>query len=65
VIRTAALVADGRVIKGDDVYRLAADDSGDGGAITVPEPEEFDAESAIFTFCDRCGGAHPRLESGD
>ena len=65
MLRTAALVADGRVIKGHDGSRLAADGSGDGGAIATPKPQEYAAESAIFAFCARCSGAHPRLDSSD
>jgi hypothetical protein len=53
----AALVRDGKVLKGADGYRLA----GDGSA---SKPEEIRAESGIRVYCARCDGSHPKPDKG-
>ncbi len=53
----AALVGDGRVLKGSDGYRLA----GNGSPI---ETEQTRTGSGGFVYCARCGGSHPSPDKG-
>jgi len=53
----AALVSDGKVLKGGDGYRLP--DDGSAG-----KTEQTRAGSGTLVYCARCDGSHPKPDKG-